>query len=76
MRFTAVTPQRAALKGHLVRAERHDSARFERVDTHSPRNHVHVFRLASEAQLGPAFRCLVAEAYRVGRPRHLDGQQA
>ncbi|MFQ5705438.1 MAG: DUF5655 domain-containing protein [Gemmatimonadales bacterium] len=72
MRFAAVMPQRASLKGHLVLAERQDSACFERVDTYSPRNHVHVFRLESAEQLNAEFCRWVDEAYRVGQQKHLD----
>jgi hypothetical protein len=55
MRFAALMPQKAALKGHLVLARRSPSARFEKVGTYSPRNHVHVFRLKSEAEFDAEF---------------------
>ena len=45
MRFAALMPQKDALKGHLVLARRCTSERFEKIETYSPRNHVHVFRL-------------------------------
>lgn len=72
MRFAALMPQKTALKGHLVLARRAESPLFENVETFSPRNHVHVFRLESEKQLDAAFRKLVAEAYDVGSQRHLE----
>jgi hypothetical protein len=66
MRFAAVMPQAAALKGHLILSERVPAACFERIDSLSPRHHVHVFRLASPRDLTPELRRLVRRAYRVG----------
>lgn len=73
MRFAALTPQVAALRGHLVLARRIESPRFVKVESLSPRSHLHVFRLTSEDQLDGPFRALVAEAYRVGRQDHFGG---
>lgn len=72
MRFAALMPQKAVLKGHLVLARRRPSARFEKIETYSPRNHVHVFRLGSEDELDARFRELIGEAYRVGQQAHLE----
>jgi hypothetical protein len=76
MSFAAFTPRRRWLGGHLVLARRVDSPRFIRVDTFSPRNVVHAFRLASPADVDPEFAAWLGEAYRVGAQRHLqpDGQ--
>jgi hypothetical protein len=71
MRFAAVMPQRACLKGHLVLARRVHASCFERVDSLSPRSHVHEFRLESDAQFTPEFGAWVGEAYKVGRQEHL-----
>jgi len=71
MRFAALMPQKRALKGHLVLGRRHDLPRFEKVETYSPRNYLHVFRLASEDELDAEFKALLKEAYDVGRQRHL-----
>jgi hypothetical protein len=71
MRFAALMPQKSALKGHLVLASRRSSPRFEKVETYSPRNHVHVFRLRSVTDLDSDFRQLIGEAYSVGRQDHL-----
>ena len=46
MSFAAFMPRRDWLNGHLVLARRIDSPRFLRIDTFSPRNVVHVFRLS------------------------------
>jgi hypothetical protein len=64
--------QREALKGHLVLARRCPSRRIEKIETYSPRNHVHVFRLRSEEDLDTHFQVLVSEAYKVGRQEHLE----
>lgn len=72
MRFAAVMPQKSALKGHLVLACRRESPCFEKIETYSPRNHVHVFRLIAEEQLDDAFRAWIREAYSVGCQQHLD----
>ena len=72
MRFAALMPQREALKGHLVLARRCPSERFEKIETYSPRNHLHVFRLRSEDDLDGHFRRFVGEAYKVGRQEHLE----
>ena len=71
MRFAALMPLKHALKGHLVLARRHDSPRFERVETYSQRNHVHVFRLVSEGDFDKELCSLIAEAYDVGCQMHL-----
>jgi hypothetical protein len=71
MRFAAVTPQKTALKGHLVLAERHESPCFVKIETLAPRSHLHVFRLAREEDLGKDLRRFLRESYRVGRQEHL-----
>ncbi len=72
MRFAALMPRKTSLRGHLILAERHDVACFEKVETLSPRNHLHAFRLHSEAQFGADFRRWVREAYKVGCQEHRD----
>jgi hypothetical protein len=72
MRFAALMPRKDTLRGHLVLPRRVASGRFERIDSLSPRNHVHVFRLRAPDDLDASFRRLIAEAYRVGRQEHLD----
>jgi hypothetical protein len=72
MRFAALVPRKDALTGHLVLARRHPSARFEKIQTYSPRNHVHVFRLRTEDDLDEELQALVGEAYAVGAQEHLD----
>jgi hypothetical protein len=71
MRFAAVTPQKTALKGHLVLADRHESPCFVKIETLGPRSHLHVFRLETPKDLGRELRRFLRESYRVGRQEHL-----
>ena len=73
MSFAAFMPRRAWLGGHLVLARRIDSPRFLRVDTYSPRNVVHTFRLTSPAEVDDEFVAWLAEAYQVGAQQHRRG---
>jgi hypothetical protein len=71
MSFAAFMPRRHWLGGHLVLARHIDSPRFLRVDTYSPRNVVHAFRLTSPTDVDEEFAAWLAEAYQVGAGRHL-----
>jgi hypothetical protein len=71
MSFAAFMPRRDWLNGHLVLARRIDSPRFLRVDTLSPRNVVHAFRLTAPAEVDEEFAGWLAEAYQVGAQQHL-----
>jgi hypothetical protein len=73
MSFAAFMPRRHWLGGHLVMARRVDSPRFLRVDTYSPRNVVHAFRLTSPADVDEEFVAWLAEAYQLGAQQHLRG---
>jgi Domain of unknown function (DUF5655) len=70
MSFAALTPRRRWLDGHLVLARTVPSPRFRRIETYSPRNVLHAFRLTSPAEVDDEFRGWLAEAYRVGQQRH------
>jgi Domain of unknown function (DUF5655) len=72
MSFAAFQPRRQWLDGHLILARRIDSPRFRRIETYSPRNILHAFRLASPAEVDEEFASWLAEAYRVGEQRHLE----
>ena len=71
MSFAALFPRRRWLDGHVVLARRLDSPRFRRIDTFSPRNVVHLFRLAGPEEVDDEVRSWLAEAYEVGEQRHL-----
>jgi len=72
MSFAAFMPPPLA-GGHLVLARRIDSPRFLRIDTYSPGNVVHTFRLASPAEVDDEFVAWLAEAYQVGAQQRLRG---
>jgi hypothetical protein len=71
MSFAQVTPRQRWLEGHLVLARRVVSPIFRRIETFSPRNHLHAFQLLSPEQITDEFRELIREAYGVGEQRHL-----
>jgi hypothetical protein len=64
-------PRREWLDGHLVLARRIDSPRFRRVETFSPRNVLHTFRLSVPADVDAEFSGWLQDAYQVGQQRHL-----
>jgi uncharacterized protein DUF5655 len=66
MSFAPITPRRGWLDGHVVLARRLDHPRFRRVQTFSPRKHVHTFRIARLSDIDADFRAWLAEAYLVG----------
>ncbi len=74
MSFAQVAPKSQWLDGHVVLARRFEHPRFRRVQTISPRNHVHTFRLTSPGDIDADFRSWLAEAYSVGEQRHLEGR--
>lgn len=71
MSFAQVTPRQRWIDGHVVLARRLEHPRFRRVETFSPRNHLHAFRLSRPEDVDDEFRAWVAEAYRVGAQEHL-----
>lgn len=71
MSFAQVTPRQQWLDGHVVLARRLEHPRFTKIETFSPRNHLHAFRLRDVRDVDDDFRGWIAEAYRVGEQRHL-----
>jgi len=71
MSFAQLTPRMRWVDGHVVLARRFEHPRFRRIDTISPRNHVHHFRLSSLSDVDKDFEEWLAEAYAVGQQRHL-----
>ena len=71
MSFMAVAPRQMHLIGHFVFARRVPSPRFQKIDTISPRNHVHHFCLERPDELDSEFDAWIREAYAVGRQEHL-----
>ena len=71
MSFAALMPRRHWLNGHLVLARQINSSRFTRVETFSPRNVLHAFRLNTPEEVDEEFIGWLAEAYDVGMQRHV-----
>ena len=72
MSFAQVTPRRQWLDGHVVLARRLEHPRFLHIESFSPRNHVHHFRLRTLTDVDEDFDNWLREAYAVGQQRHLE----
>ncbi|HEY5724263.1 MAG TPA: DUF5655 domain-containing protein [Allosphingosinicella sp.] len=70
MSFAQLTVRKSWVIGHLVLARRADDAAFTKVETISPRNHVHHFRLDDPAEVA-GLADFAREAAAVGRQEHL-----
>jgi hypothetical protein len=70
MSFAQVTPRREWLDGHVVLTRRLHHPRFRRIETLSPRSHVHVFRIGAPEEIDADFHAWMAEAYLVGAQQH------
>ena len=75
MSFAQVTPRRRWLDGHVVLARRLQHPRFRRIETFSPRNHLHAFRLEQPSDIDDTFAAWMREAYAVGEQRHLHSDR-
>ena len=71
MSFAAFALRRHWVDAHVVLARRLEHARFRRVETFSPHNHLHQFRLERLDEVDEEVAAWLAEAYRVGEQRHL-----
>jgi hypothetical protein len=71
MSFAQVTPRKRWLDGHVVLTRRLEHARFRKIETFSPRNHLHAFRLEHPGDIDATFVAWMREAYAVGEQRHL-----
>lgn len=60
------------LDGHVVLARRLESPRFRRIESFSPRNHAHHFRIHSLDELNDEVKSWLEEAYKVGNQEHLE----
>lgn len=72
MSFAAVTLRQRWLGGHVVLARRLEDPRFRAIQTISPGNHVHQFRIQSAAELDAQVAGWLREAYAVGQQLHLS----
>jgi hypothetical protein len=71
MSFAAFVIRQNWVDGHVVLARRLENKRFQRIETFSPRNHLHAFRFESVDDLDAEVAAWFAEAYQVGDQRHL-----
>jgi hypothetical protein len=71
MSFAALVVRRNWVDGHVVLARRVENRRFRRIETFSPRNHLHAFRFESADEVDAEVSAWLAEAYQVGQQRHL-----
>ncbi|HEX6746262.1 MAG TPA: DUF5655 domain-containing protein [Longimicrobium sp.] len=72
MIFAAVTVRADRLDAHVVLARRLEHPRFTRVESISPRNHVHHFRIRHADEIDAEVAAWLRESYAVGEQRHLD----
>jgi hypothetical protein len=72
MSFAAVSLRRNRIVGHVVLARRLENPRFTKIETISPRNHVHCFCFRSRKELDREVLGWLREAYRVGQQLHLS----
>ena len=70
MSFAQLTVRRDWVLGHLVLARRAEDGLFTKIESFSPRNHAHHFRLDDPAEVA-ALEGFAREAYAVGRQDHL-----
>ncbi len=71
MSFAQLTTRSKWVDGHVVLARRFEQPRFRKIETISPRNHVHHFRLMSAAEVDEEVERWLKEAYAVGEQKHL-----
>lgn len=61
------------LDAHVVLARRVEHPRFHKVESFSPRNHVHYFRIERPSDVDAEVIAWLREAYVVGEQEHLAG---
>jgi hypothetical protein len=71
MSFAAFVIRRNWVDGHVILARRLENPRFRRIETFSPRNHLHAFRFEDADEIDAEVAAWFAEAYRVGEQRHV-----
>jgi hypothetical protein len=59
------------LAAHVVLARRFEHPRFSKIESISPRNHVHHFLIRDVKEIDVEMRLWLREAYAVGRQEHL-----
>ncbi len=72
MSFATVSLRQERMVGHVVLARRLESPRFTKIESISPRNHIHSFSFQSPEELNDEVLSWLREAYSVGMQHHLD----
>ena len=70
MIFAALSVRKQSLDCHVVLSRRLESERFMRIQSLSPRNHVHYFSIKSPEDLDDEVLGWLTEAYKVGKQMH------
>jgi hypothetical protein len=70
MTFAAVSLRKHHLACHVVLSRRLENQRFKLIQSLSPRNHVHHFRIGSVEELDDEVAAWLKEAYKVGEQKH------
>ena len=70
MIFAALSVRKRSLDCHVVLSRRLESERFMRIQSLSPRNHVHYFSIKSPEDLDDEVLGWLTEAYKVGKQMH------
>lgn len=70
MSFAQLTLRREWALGHFVLARRVEDPLFTKIESFSPRNHAHHFRVGAPDEVD-ALEPYAREAYAVGRQEHL-----
>jgi hypothetical protein len=72
--FAVLSPRKSSLIGTFVLGRRVENPHFTRIDTITPRAHLHSFRIESEDDFDEEFLGFLAEAYAVGQqePRRIE----
>jgi hypothetical protein len=71
MSFAQATFRARWMDGHVVLGRRLEHPRFRRIDTISPQNHVHHFRLTAASEVDVEVEAWLREAYSIGEQKHL-----
>jgi hypothetical protein len=73
MIFSALSLRQRSLDCHVVLSRRLENPRFMRIQSLSPRNHVHHFSIKSPEDLDDEVLGWLREAYEVGKQMHHAG---
>lgn len=77
MIFAAVNKLKSdTLEAHVVLARRLENPRFTKIQTISPRNHVHNFQIRDVSELDDEVLGWLEEAYKVGLQQHLKSEES